>query len=428
MFSSEIRATSRRRRRNSPGLPASLTLAFSLLVTSFQSASASEGSKLFLGTPEELGRALDELSEGGPPQTWLAADEWLPESGVSPADLAPLRRVEELLAAARRSAAELDEEAALRRLVEAQRLAWDSLGVPGAAAFCAEVELQLAVTAAQAGHLELAENSLARAARLDSARQLLAAEASPEVVALARRVFRDAAAGPEAELPVEVSAQGARIFVDDVDRGLAPQRLRLRAGTHALRIEAPGHLAHHARLEVAEGSRPVQRFVLAPDPKLLALASMMRARAGDARALQREATLLLSAASELRAIAWLESGPARERELLLRCDREGCRAPVRMVHGVRGADSDAERAGASLTAANLTQARAWLDAEPAPGLDAALAQSASKAAHSPWWQRWYVWSAVGALAIGGVLTAIALQPEPTRALRVVVDVGDLRVR
>ena len=183
---------------------------------------------LFLGAPEELPIARRALGRAEPPEAlqgadWLLADHWPSAPGVTLTDLVPLRQVEDLLAAARRSRAELDEATALRRLAEAQRLAWEALSVPGAAAFCAEVELQLAVTAAQAGHWELAADSLARAARLDAPRRLLSAEASPQVVALADRVFRDAAAGAEGELPISVDAAGARIFLDDIDRGLAPQ-------------------------------------------------------------------------------------------------------------------------------------------------------------------------------------------------------------
>jgi hypothetical protein len=349
-------------------------------------------------------------------EAWVLADSWSPEVGVSASELVPLRQVEELLATARKRAADLDESGALRSLAEAQRLAWDALSVPGAAAFCAEVELQLAVTAAQAGRWELAEDSLARAARLDGPRRLLAAEASPEVVALADRVFRDAAAGAEGEIPIFVDAERARIFVDDVERGFAPQRVRMRVGTHALRIEAAGRLPYHARIEVAQGLRPTQRFVLAPDPRIEAKARVQAALDGDALTIERAVASLLSAAPELRAVAWTEDDPRSSRKLIQYCDARGCREPLRFEHGRVLA-----RAAGELTSQTLSAARAWLhdDVRSSPARVAA--------AESPWWSRWYVWTLAGAIAIGaGAAVAVAREPESSRSLRVVVDSTGLR--
>jgi hypothetical protein len=386
---------------------------------------------LFFGTQVEVSRAQFALRERhsktrqirvrGPgqvdPADWVLAEAWPPDPGVTPADLAPLRQVEALLAQARRSAAELDEGAALRSLAQAQRLAWDALSVPGAAAFCAEVELQLAVTAAQAGRWELAADSLARAARLDRPRRLLAAEASPEVVALADRVFRDAAAGAEGELPIRVDAPRARIFVDDIDRGLAPQRVRVRAGTHALRIEAPGRLPYHARIEVTQGVRPEQQFVLAPDPRALAKTVVRDALGADATTIAYATSALLSAAPEIGAVVWIERDPRFTRELVHACDASGCRAPVRLEHGQPTDDP----AGVRLTPETLREARDWMRGESVLGIGRA------KASDTPWWSRWYVWTALAALVIGGgAAAAAALEPEPTRTLRVVVDSGDLR--
>jgi hypothetical protein len=391
-------------------------------------ADASKTSQvLFLGTPSELPRARVALARGalkGPGDrggeshaTWLLGDGWPPDSSLNPEDLAPLRRVEALLLEARRSAAELDEGAALDRLAEAQRLAWDSLSVPGAAAFCAEVELQLAVTAAQAGRLELAADSLARAARLDGPRKLLAAEASPEVVALASRVFLEAATGPEGELPISTDAERARMYVDDIDRGLAPQRVRVRVGTHALRIEAPGRLPYHARIEVAAGVRPPQHFVLAPDPRALAVARVREVRRADATTLADATYALLSAAPDLGSVVWIDRDERTRRELVHTCDETGCTEPVRLDRG----RLDRVERDVRLTPETLRAARAWLRGDTE--LDAARAVSSE----TPWWMRWYVWSAVAALAIGGgAVFAVALEPEPTRTLRVVVDSGDLR--
>jgi hypothetical protein len=392
-------------------------------------ADASEPrSILFFGTVDELPRAQFALSEAasknsqipgaGPGRAdWLLEEAWPLAPGVTPGDLTPLRQVEALLASARRAAAELDEGSALRSLAEAQRLAWDSLSVPGAAAFCAEVELQLAVTAAQAGRWDLAADSLARAARLDRPRRLLAAEASPAVVALADRVFRDAAAGAESELPIRVDAPSARIFVDDIARGLAPQRVRVRAGTHALRIEAPGHLPYHARIEVALGVRPEQHYVLSPGPRALAKLAVRAALTAEATTIAYATSALLSAAPEISTVVWLERDVRFTRELVFACDETGCREPVRLERGQLRPMAASSR----LTPETLRGARDWMRGESPLGI--ARAKPVDTSPRS----RWYVWTALAALVIGGgAALAAALQPEPTRALRVVVDAGDLR--
>jgi hypothetical protein len=349
-------------------------------------------------------------------EAWISADVWSPEVGVVPSDLAPLRQVEELLGTARTRARDLDEDGALRSLAQAQRLAWDALAVPGAAAFCAEVELQLAVTAAQAGRWDLAADSLARAARLDGPRRLLAAEASPEVVALADRVFRDAAAGSEGEIPISTDAERARIFIDDVDRGVAPQRVRMRVGTHALRIEAEGRLPYYSRIEVAQGVRPAQRFFLAPDPRALAKTRVTAALAADSATLTAATSALLTAAPELIAIVWVESDSRSTRKLIQRCGIAGCDEPVRVEHARLE-----QRPTMRLTPETLRAARTWLHR------DARVALASERASETAWWRRWYVWTVATAIVVGAsAAVAVASEPAPTRSLRVIVDSGDLR--
>jgi hypothetical protein len=345
---------------------------------------------------------------------------WLAEysAGVEPALLDPLRETDRLITEARRSAAELDEPAALRRLAEAERLMTSALAVPGAAAFYAEVQLQLGVTAAQLGLIGLAEASFGRAARLDPRRRLLAAEAAPEVVQLAARVFDDASSAPEGEMRIVTDAAAARVFVDDVERGSAPLMLRARAGVHALRIEAPGHVTYAALFDMAEGLRPEQAYALAVESRVAAsqrFAALLSA--APAELLAQAARDLLQTAPEVTALTWLERDAARARRLVFMCDRRGCQSPVRDETGITARDVfQTDLSGAALAAA-----RGWLHGTPAEPAQNAQRDTASL------WQRWYFWSAVAATVLGaGVLIAIAAQPEPQRTLRVTVDPGDLR--
>jgi serine/threonine protein kinase len=67
---------------------------------------------------------------------------------------------------------------------------------------------------------------------------------------------------------VEVRAiEGARIEVDGVDVGAAPMRLELAAGTHELRIVAPGYAAWTETVEVGAGDNPTVEARLKPSKR-----------------------------------------------------------------------------------------------------------------------------------------------------------------
>ena len=345
---------------------------------------------------------------------WLAAYQ----AGVDPAALDPLRETDQLIMDARRRAAELDEAGALRLLAHAERLLAAELAVPGSAAFYAEVQLQLGVIAAQMGQIGLAEASFARAARLDGRRHLLAAEAAPEVVALASRVFDEAASAPEGELRIVTDMPGARVYVDDVERGVTPFTLRARIGVHALCLRADGYTPYGTLFELAQGRRPEQRFLLSADARQASLRELESLPIdASSEALLRAARAVLHAAPELAAVAWLASDEQLERRLLFVCNRSGCKAPLRNEHG----RPLARAPGTSwLSYSTLTAARDWLHAR-------AATPAGSAAASVALWQRWYFWSVLGAALLGGgVLVAVAAQPEPPRTLRVIVDPGALR--
>jgi len=321
-------------------------------------------------------------------------------------ELSQLRAVDASIASARRAMASLGEAEALRELAAGERTLLSVLTLPGAATFYAELQLQLGVSAAQLGQSGLAQAAFARAARVDPSRRLLAGEAAPEIVALATQAFEAAERAPEGEVRIVVNAPGARVFLDDRERGSAPLALRARSGPHVLRIEAPGHVPYASLFEIGAGQRPEQRISLAADPRAVALhdarALLARGQAADvARAAQR----VLAAAPELRALLVREA-----RDLWIWCERGGCRAPLTARH----ADVSA-LPREPLSASNLERARAWLRTPP-------LGADAEHAAPASVWQRWYVWTAVSAAVIGGVvLAAVAAQADPERRLRVSVD-------
>jgi hypothetical protein len=398
-----------------------LALAALLLGVQALSAQVPNGPMLVLGTPGEpptLTQIAAQLAAPGPvipgspnhgsaievmsELDWRAGEQSaLPASG-----LARLSEADGLMSEAKHCLAELDEPGALRRLAHAETLLASTLAVPGAAAFYAEAQLQLGVTAAQLGRTGLAAASFGRAARMDPGRRLLAGEAAPDVVQLAARAFDEATSAPEGEVRIVVDTPGARVFFDDVERGDAPLVVRGRTGVHALRIEAAGHASYGGLLDLAEGSRPAQRFALYPDAISEALRPFHEPTL-SATSWPRAGGALLLAAPELGSVGWLERNRANGRALLRVCERRGCGMSIGFDHARR----------VSFPGDQSVAARDWLAASP--GLPVAAASVAP-------WRRWYFWSAVAAVLVGsGALIAVAARPEPQRSLRVSVDPGAL---
>jgi hypothetical protein len=336
-------------------------------------------------------------------------------SGLEPARLLPLARIEALLARARAEAAALAEDRALATLAEALREAEQLGDVPGAARWNAEIQLAVGGIAAQAAMAGLAEQAFLRAATLDPARRLLSAEAAPGAVELYARVARQVAVSAQGEFDVDVSTGQARVYLDDVSQGLAPVRIRAPIGRHLLRIDAPGHRPYGAFIDVLEGVRPPLRVRAAREPALDAAAALERsARAGDYSAVIAAAGALQRSGAKLASVLILERSARTGRALLVRCDASGCRAPVRIT------GEALPQAGADdlLDGARLAAGRRWLahvDVWTEPALP------------TPWWQRWYVWGGV-ATAAGIAAVAFALQAgqTPERRLQVVIEPQELR--
>jgi hypothetical protein len=315
-----------------------------------------------------------------------------------------LSRLDSLLGEARAHAAALQEDAALAALADAARIGEQLGDVPGAAAWNAEAQLRLGMTALQLGHDELAAAAFRRAATLEPARVLLAAEASPEVVTRYETARALVAAAPDGELRVRASVAGARVYLDDVAQGVAPRSLRTKVGRHVLRVEAAGHRPYGTFIDVLAGERPEIVIELSELPELRAARALIAAAA--ARDYARLPGLVAELGElEITAALVVETSPSGRR-LLVRCDAQRCAGPSRVEQGVPPTLPDHP-----LQAAALRAGRDWLGSSP-PARDAA---------EPPLWQRWYVWAAAAALVSVSVGTALALQPEPRRELRIVVN-------
>lgn len=332
---------------------------------------------------------------------------------IPPARVEGLREVEQLLVEARRASATLREGEALGRLARAEQLVRDHADVAGAAAWLAEVQTAMGVTAAQAGIPALVEVALSRAATLDPSRGVHAAEAPPAVVARARAIARAVATRSTGSFEVRTDAEGARVFLDDEDLGPAPRIVRAPVGTHVLRVQAPGRLPWGRIVEVLEGRRPPVEVRLAPDP-LVSHARLLRRAAED-----HDGSAVAAALRALPGIgaAWIvEIGDgARDRALLTACSVEDCAETRRLsVDEVPIVIPRRAPHRERLPAADVTSHRAWLR-EPAPPPPPPPPPTA-------WWERWYLWA--GAAVIVGATVGGALwltRPEPRESRRVVID-------
>jgi PEGA domain len=330
---------------------------------------------------------------------------------IDPTRLQELQRLEDLLLHAREQTAALAEADALATLAEAARIADLQADLPGAAAWNAEVQLALGVTAMQAGFSGLALDAFRRAATLDPSRRLLDAEASPAVVQAYAEVVREVALAPAGELEVRASVASARVYVDDLARGSAPVRLRLTVGRHVLRVEAPGHRGYGAFIDVLEGARPPLLLQLSPTPSLDAARALEAAvTRGDYEAVRTAMGALRNAGVSVEPVLVIEGATSSAKLLLVRCDADACRGP----HRVRAdAPWDLGRAP-PLDAARLAAGRSWL----------AEAERTRSPEESPsLWTRWYVWGGVAVLAAVATGFALVADQQPAQHLRVVVAKG-----
>lgn len=346
-------------------------------------------------------------------------DAWALERGADQREAyAALARVEAALAAAREAMRGFDEARALTLLAGARTDATRAFSLAGSTAWAAEVELAIGRIAAQGGAEDLARASFTRGFGLVPTRALGAAEAAPDVVALADQVLRDVRAEPAARFDVEVSgAEGALVFLDDQPLGRAPGHVQTRAGAHVLRVEAEGAEPYAAWIDVLPGTRPALAVTLSPTPLVGALRAARASFAGgdiDAVPAQVRA---IDAALGAPTIVWLVEGGSGpfERALATPCDRTHCHAPSRLEPGSVESPSaalDDETTGPR----RRHEAIAWLD-EALP-LEVALPPPVD-----PWSEGW-PWALVGtgaALVIGGVIAGVVVATQPPPQHQLVVD-------
>ncbi len=370
------------------------------------------------GAPEPRARAwrgrVREALGGGAESlgAWSASIE--PVDTFDPDRLTVIAQIEAHLVSARRAAMRLEEGDALRELARAEALAEQHLAIPGIAAWYAEVELAIALTASQAELTGLADAALRRAASVDPSRVVRAAEARPELVERSRAAAQASVTGPRGRFQLEADAPEARAFLDDRPLGALPQTIEAPVGPHVLRVDAPGHRGWARVVEVLEGERaPI-------DVRLSPTQARESAERADRAARRGHADVLASSLAALRALSpppvwmvWVGSGRA-DRAVAVRCTESGCEAPRRLSPSALTAlDAEpTERSG------RLASALEWLDARPSITV-----------VEEPWWERWYVWVALGAvIAAGAFAIGVVAEPRGPGPLQLELDPSGLPTR
>ena len=320
--------------------------------------------------------------------------------------LTALEVIERLLLRARQALSVLDERDALLALHEAERIAERNFTIPGIAAWYAEVELAIAIAAAQAGADGLSAAALRRSASVDPSRVVLAAEARPEVVARATLARRRAVSGPRGRFELSADAPDAVAFIDDQPIGALPRTVEVSTGAHILRIDAPSRRSFAQRITVFEGDRaPFEVRMNTTD--VLRGTERLRRAAREGRLAQIAGSLPVGGASR----AWLvfADSPA-DRAVIVVCEPSGCESPRR----VRGAMA----LSAVSPGGSLRDARRWLSR--GGGTEIPIVDP-------EWWERWYVWLGVGAVVAGAIVGAVFLA-QPTGPPPIIIEVDPSRLR
>ncbi len=354
-------------------------------------------------------RARFEQALAGEPadlEAWARARE--PIGTVERERLVVLSQIEQLLVGARHARSRFREADARELLGRAEALADRSLDVPGMAAWYAEVQLAIAITAAQVGAAELSEAALRRAASVDASRTVQPAEAHPDVVGRARSIARAAATAPRGRFEVRSDAPGAVAFLDDAPVGALPTTVEAPVGPHVLRVDAPAHRSWASLVTVFEGDRPAIEVALSPTPALAA------ARRASAQARDGELDALvgtLAALPDPPAVHRLQPGAGGlDRALLTTCRASGCRGPMEL-------EGDALEGP---LAASTAEGLRWLAERPTVAIDG-----------PEWWEAWYVWAAVAVVVAAGIGVGIGVGVAETQAepppLRLIVDPGGLPI-
>lgn len=363
-----------------------------------------------------LSRALER--DGHPvrthPESWAYR-----ESPLAAEDLSVLVAIESLLMRAADARARLQPSRAFARLSEAERLLRANLILPGAAAWFAEIQLGIAITAGEVGRLSMADRALLRAASVDPARVLRAAEVNPQLIQRADELRRQIRLGPRSRFEVRSDPPGANVILDDTLIGATPIDIETSVGTHLMRLESPGFRTYARLVDVLEGPRLPIDITLAPD--LMVQRARALATSVSSSRIREIPNNIRDLGAFVRRTWLLEvSGGALDRAIVVSCDSASCGIPIEMDTSRAESRLDFDGPPVGYRARALRESRAWLD-EPLVAVE-----ESSEPSPPQWWGEPVLWIAVGVSIAGASIGIIAATwPDSPTRREVFVDPSGL---
>jgi hypothetical protein len=209
------------------------------------------------------------------------------------------------------------------------------------------------------------------------------------------RAVQDAGIAATGRLSVTSDPAGAEVVVDGASRGAAPLEIELPYGRHVVRLQRFGRQPRAAFVEVAAGATATvtETLPMAEGEDLVEQISVEVAR-GTFDSTSTDALGVLARALGARAVMVVEPAPPRVRARLFR-------------DGAWAAEASADAAGPwDAMLARLERA--------ALGRTGRTPGEVEVEPPRPITSRWWFWTGVGAVVVGGVVTGIVLasQPDP----------------
>lgn len=218
--------------------------------------------------------------------------------------------------------------------------------------------------------------------------------ASPRVRQLVKRARREAT-DETGGLAIEVDPEEASVSVDGGEARPIKKKLRLEPGVHLVMITADGRAPYAELVWIRAGETERLEIALEDETKAQEAARLVDATAAAApgKARLKRAGALAKATGAKRILV-VEEG-------------DDDHVTVRLYDvGAKRVSKPLELSGRASSASIARMVSAALE-----GDDASL--FAESPAAKPWYERWYVWAGVAAVAAGGVFITTQRSEEPT---------------
>lgn len=304
--------------------------------------------------------------------------------GFPAADAEALAAIASTLEEANRHMDRMETDAAAESLAETETLARSFRFTESTRPYLAEVFLRR-------GILFLWEGDSAKAVEMLARSRALRPEFSPDP-AIYSPPFLDAwmSAGqrppPQAELLVSSIPPSAKIFVDGMEAGTTPGRVRVpRPGPVHIRVFAEGYLPGEKTGQYLPGDFDALDFALVPDRNAV-LAQILSSSPDGKEAGPILSRMFTETGATRAALLLLEEGTEGQQLRVLSQER-GQSVPVALgTVGWQGGDDGTGRVAASTV--DMMQQAGWPP------------RSETHVALSPWYHTWWFWTIVGIAAVG----------------------------